>query len=454
MNWNQNHANIISAICSRFNKEEIRYFILRNYEGLPDSNPSKDVDIIIEPKSLHKAKDILKEEYIKLNIEYYFEEKFTFVHCCHGMNLTNKFSIKIDLIGSYVSKGFELFTFDELYFYSENYKEFRVLNKFFEGVMVFIYKQFNYTPKLKKEYKQIIYNTYIKYPDFKTLIDKLIGENLSSQIFTEIDKQNFDKMLSHSSKLTIALRKYAFRKNPIKTTKLVIYFISERLTRMIFRYNKFSKVISVMGPDGAGKTTFLDSLKYLINFYFSSDEDDPRYTIYHFRPNLLPNLGVIGEKSGVRKQDIDFTNPHRAKPVNKFSSLIRITYYWLDYVLGYMFFVRLDSKYSRFSIFDRYSYDFLVDPTRTRLNLPMWLRKIYVKCMPQPKVGFYLDANPEVVYKRKQELTIDEITRQNKIYSDLASSNKRFYTLDSNRPPIESINDAIKILIENFTDKL
>ena len=240
-------------------------------------------------------------------------------------------------------------------------------------------------------------------------------------------------MLTYSDDLTAALRKYAFKKNPLKTLQYKFEFYIEKINRLIFRYNKFSKVFSVMAPDGAGKTTFLESLIDKIDFFYVNDKSDNRCNIYHFRPNLLPNLGALGEKAGVKEQDKDFTNPHRAKPANTFSSLVRISYYWLDYVLGYNYFVRKDVQYDRFSVFDRYSYDLIVDPGRTRLNLPLWVRKLFVRFMPHPKVVFYLDADPEVIYKRKQELTLEEIKRQTAEYKKIAYSNKRFVILDSNR---------------------
>jgi thymidylate kinase len=134
--------------------------------------------------------------------------------------------------------------------------------------------------------------------------------------------------------------------------------------------------------------------------------------------------------------------------------LVRISYYWLDYVVGYNLLVRKDVQYDKFSVFDRYSYDLLVDPKRTRLNLPLGIRKLFVKCMPHPKVVFYLNATPDVIYKRKQELTLQEIKRQNILYKKVAASHKRFTTLDSNRPVNESVDDAIKIILETFTKKL
>ena len=50
--WDERHGEILTKICSRFNTEKIKYFIVRNYKGLPNTNPSKDVDIIIEDKNM------------------------------------------------------------------------------------------------------------------------------------------------------------------------------------------------------------------------------------------------------------------------------------------------------------------------------------------------------------------------------------------------------------------
>ena len=353
MAWNTRHGNILNKTLTRFKEHNIKYFILRNYEGLPNINPSKDVDIIVDPVFLKKAKNILKEVYKEDEITFYYEVRFAYLHCCHGIDINTKFGIHIDIIGSYVSKGSEIFTFDELYSYTENYNDFRVLNKYFEGVMVFIYKQFNYKPILKKEYQEIIYDTHKQYPEFKQLISKLIGMELTSKIFKEIESRDFDKMLIYSSELTKALRKFALKKSVFKTLKFSVGFYWEKLNRIILNYKKYSKVFAVMAPDGAGKTTFVDALLEKIDFYFVSDKKDEKCNVYHFRPNILPNLGEIGEKAGIKEQNKDFTNPHRAKPANKLSSLVRIAYYWLDYIVGFNVLVRKDVQYDRFSVFDR-----------------------------------------------------------------------------------------------------
>lgn len=455
MMWDKRHGNILTNILQKFKELEIKYFIVRNYKGLPNVNSSKDVDIIIEPGKIEQALDVLQLVYKENGIIYLYKTQFERGHICKGMNIEANMAIHIDLIEGYLSRGFELFSFDELYNQTEIYNNFNVLNEFYNGVMVFIFKQFGYKhPKLKDEYKEIIYNTHKNQPEFKKLISKLVGNKLTDNIFLEIEQQNFDVMLTYSNDLTKALRKYALKKQPFKTFIFALQFYWEKLNRIIFSYRKHSKVFSVMAPDGAGKTTFLDALIEKIEFFFVCDKKDNKCNVYHFRPNILPNLGELGEKAGIMEQDKDFTNPQRAKPANKLSSLVRITYYWLDYVIGFNVLVRKDVQYDRLSVFDRYSYDLLVDPTRTRLNLPMWIRKIFVKFMPHPKVVFYLDASPEVIYKRKQELTLNEIKRQTAAYKKVASSHKRFVSLDADRPVNESVDDGIKIILESFTVKL
>src|SRR5690606_11767877 len=142
---------------------------------------------------------------------------------------------------------------------------------------------------------------------------------------------------------------------PLRTIKGSLYFLLDKLHRIIVCPRKFQNFITVQGADGTGKTTFINGLIKDIDFYFNSDGGKSR--VYHFRPTMLPNLGAMGEKAGVMKEDKDFTNPHRRKPAGKFSSFARMCYYWLDYVVGVPIILRKNARFDNFTIFDRYIYD-------------------------------------------------------------------------------------------------
>lgn len=451
--WDKKHGTILMDLINELDKNRIRHFILRNYEGLPDTNPSKDVDIVVEPSKVKIANTILTNIYKRHGLSHLYMVRFTDVYCWHGMDTDNHLSIHIDIIGGYRMKGYEVFTFDELYEHTSEYKGIKVIDPLYEGLMVFVYKQFGYkTPKLKEEYKEIISRTNLLYPEFASILQRILGEEFAQVELEYIAQGDYDQLLSRHKKLTRQLRHYAFKKAPLSCLAHAIKFYILKLCRLtLYRY-KYVKSFSVMAPDGAGKTTFLDALIEEIAFYFTKDVSYGH--IYHFRPTILPNLGEIGEKVGVMEQDTNYSVPHRAKPAGIISSFIRMTYYWFDYVLGWFLITTKDVLHDRFTIFDRYAYDLIVDPGRTRLNLPTWIRRNFVRFMPEPRLSFYIKVEPEEIYRRKQELQLNEIKRQASDYEKLASKNKRILPIDGNRPVQEMVNDAIKKILEKFTVKI
>lgn len=452
--WSYRHGNIISDLIKKLDQLSIRYFILRNYEFLPNVNKSKDVDLLIDPKYIRLANDIINEVYKIHGLSHIYLVQFTWVYCWRGMDIKNHFSIHIDLIAGYRMKGYEVYSFDELYKHTISYNGFCVLNRYYEGLMVLIYKQFGYkNPCLKQEYKDIIYNTYKhNQRSFEIDLKMLVGYRLAQDILLSIKTKDFDRLLSNSQKFTSKLKQYSFKKAPIDTSCRIIWFYWLKFKRIIISRKKFGKSFSVMAPDGAGKTTFLDSVIQDLCFYYLRESE--MVHVLHFRPGILPNLGAIGEKAGMMKEDKNFSMPHRAKPAGFISSLFRITYYWFDYVIGWYIFTSKDIQYDRFTVYDRYSFDLIVDPSRTRLKLPFFIRKLFVYLMPHPKITFYLDVDPEEIYRRKQELTLEEINLQVEKYRRLVKSSKEFIVLDGNQSVEKVKDDAIHILMDYYCTRI
>ncbi len=452
-NWSKWQGEIFSTLIENLEKAKIRYFILRNYEGLPLQNPSKDVDILVDPVKIKDANRIIQEVYAQHKLTHIYLTRFTWVYCWRGMDIEEHQSIHIDLIAGYRMKGYEIFTFDELYEQTMEFNGFCVLNPYYEGLMVFIYKQFGYKdPTLKQEYIDIIYNTYAQNTQFVSDLQGIIGKSLTEQIVSAIKNKDFRLMLSYSRELTSRLKRYSFQKEPLGVIYRIIVFYWLKFKRIVLCRRKYGKSFSIMAPDGAGKTTFLNQLIQKLSFYYLRESELAH--VLHFRPEILPNLGAVGEKAGVMKQDKNFTTPHRAQPAGFLSSLVRITYYWCDYVIGWFIYTSKDIQYDRFTVFDRYSYDLLVDPRRTRLNLPDWIRRFYVRMMPHPRFTFYLDVEPDEIYRRKQELQPEEINRQVSEYRKLARKNRRIITLDGNRSVEEMVLEATQFILDTYCTRL
>jgi thymidylate kinase len=450
--WYSRHSNILTLFFASLEIKNIKYFVLRNFEGLPEHNSSKDIDIIIEPGSYKRVSTILFAILKENNISNLKVVQYERVHCCYGIDPDKDFSIHIDLIEGYLSKGFEVFDFEELYNQTEIYKNFKVLNSSYDAIMLLYYKVIG-SKQLKEQYKRKISAVYKK--DNKVIdetIKRTLNKSSSDLIINALEKNDFDDIVKNADKMSRSSKNKVFVKKPLKTICNIIKFLFEKFYRIIICPRKFQNFISVQGADGTGKSTFIEGLVKAIAFYNVSEISKSH--VYHHRPKILPNLGAAGEKAKVMKEDKDFTNPHRAKPSGFIVSFIRMTYYWLDYVIGVPLKLRKDVQFDRFTIYDRYIYDFLIDPHRSRINLPYWIRKLFTNMAIQPRIVFVLIADAETIYKRKQELTIDEINRQLGEFSKLAKTHKRFVVIDASKSPEDMVEDAIRVIINNFTEKL
>lgn len=104
--------------------------------------------------------------------------------------------------------------------------------------------------------------------------------------------------------------------------------------------------------------------------------------------------------------------PHDHPKQNRVKSLLRFFYYLADYLIGYPIKIYWAKVKKNIIIFDRYYYDYLVDLYKYQFNIPKWLPKLFLPLIPAPDMTIYLDADPEVLHRRKQELSLSELKRQ------------------------------------------
>ena len=74
--WSNIHSAFISRLFIEFKAQGIRYFVLRNYDELPENNSGKDVDIVISPGTYNKVNLIIKVTMQCFNIRYCQVSKF------------------------------------------------------------------------------------------------------------------------------------------------------------------------------------------------------------------------------------------------------------------------------------------------------------------------------------------------------------------------------------------
>ena len=72
----------------------------------------------------------------------------------------------------------------------------------------------------------------------------------------------------------------------------------------------------------------------------------------------------------------------------------------------------------------------------------------------QPQIVFVLNTESEVIYKRKQELELDEIKRQLDEFKKLDSICSNVVTIDAGKSVDEMVEQAIDVIFEKFLSKI
>ena len=182
-------------------------------------------------------------------------------------------------------------------------------------------------------------------------------------------------------------------------------------------------LVAFLGLDGSGKSTLIERVVETLQ------KHDVEAQSKHLHPGLLPALSTLTFR---QQESGPVTDPHAKEPSGRVISLIRFLYYWLDYALGYwlMIFPQLLTRRCAF-LFDRYFYDYLVDPRRCRVRLPTRLVEFFALLTPSPHLVIVLEAEAEVLYRRKPELPLEELKRQSERLDNVAKTFRNVARVDT-----------------------
>lgn len=224
---------------------------------------------------------------------------------------------------------------------------------------------------------------------------------------------------------------------------------------MISQTDKASSVedrgffLVLIGSDGAGKSTISDGL---INGIANRDVFKG-YVYYHSNVGLLPQLKYFKNvfckiKSNRTLPEKTSELPGMVEPHPLWRSLVYLSYYSLDYMLGFVK-IRKQMNQDNLVIFDRYFYDFFYQ--RQNRKLPSWLLWFCHYFIPKPDLVVCLRAAPETIHNRKPELSIEEIAQQRSRLKKLASRLKNSLVLDTSKNATENIKQVENKIIESLS---
>jgi thymidylate kinase len=196
-----------------------------------------------------------------------------------------------------------------------------------------------------------------------------------------------------------------------------------------------------LGVDGAGKSSVIQGLREQLAGAFA------RSTCYSFPPAVLGRL--------LRRREGPPTLPHAEPPRAFLASAMRAVCYWFVYsTFGYYVNIHPALARSTLVLHDRHLVDGLVDPRRYRYAGSPGLLRLIWRLVPKPDLIILLDAAPEVLQARKQELPFDEMVRQRAAYFSLVGTMPYGHVVDVARPLHQVVGDVNDIILRHLNARI
>jgi thymidylate kinase len=280
-----------------------------------------------------------------------------------------------------------------------------------------------------QEFENHLFDIVEQYKEYEYYIKKKAYKDCDIKVhYKYLQELQPNKSQGDIDNLYKKWRKY-FTNNSYK----IKYFFNKFSLFYLRIFDKPSISISILGPDGSGKSTIINKLfKYNIfrNKYY-----------FHLKPlkQKQANNQVCEE-------------PHKYKPYGTFKSYVKIFYYVFLYSFGWLINIMPLEFKSSLVVFDRYYDDILADPKRYRYGADIAVVKFIRVFIPQPEIYFILTTDAKTIQNRKEEVPYDELERQLVEYTKLVDG-KKYFSLDASKSPDEIIREILKIIGEKMHDK-
>jgi len=447
MTTKQIESIILSDLFERLHRNGIIYAVLRNYDTLPDSLGGSDLDLLVSSNKLDKVYEMVKD-IARFHggrcITCIDDFKVTVINarfCGKDAKSSSWWGLPIDLFCTLGLRQYEHFDTQSVLNNSIKYNGIRVAAPEDAAITAFL-KECLANGKSRKNYEKGASLACVSNEArHKKILDKYFGcyvANLWIKYLTSASDALTLRKISRLARRVLPIK--AFFRNPLHALHNELVCIWRRWLRVL---NPPGFSVAVVGTDGSGKSTVINGIEPIM---IAALHKKPIYE--HLRPNLFPSIAKLFGRPEINGP---VTNPHASKPSGFIGSCARLLYYSLDYILGYWLKVHpMLIKKQNLYVFDRYFYDYLIDPQRSRIKLPKWLIKSIVYFFPQPDLILCLGGDPLVIHKRKPEISLEEVKRQVTELKSLCENNNRTFWINTDC----SINESVDKALEAITSRM
>jgi thymidylate kinase len=433
-------GELFLAFVRYLEKKNIPYAVLGDTANYPHEIHS-DVDMVLLPEDFKNCVDIIREftEHTDSVLVQLLQHEFCascFVLAWKGRDKRLSF-IALDICSDYYENGKPLLRAVDLLKNTNTGadKGHQSLFKTLPPEMEFIYYFIKKTDKggINEAQFKHLQKQFVKCPELciKNL-ENFWPPDTASAISLWIKDNKFSALQDAMPEL----KKYL-----IENTRPSVRDFFREAGRKIKRvFQPTGIIIALLGPDGCGKSTLGAMLQKELAPAFRG------HINFHLRPYFF-SFKKVGTTAPVY-------DPHAQKPRSAITSALKLIYFLLDYILGFIFILYPLKARSHLILFDRYYHDLMIDPKRYRYKAPLWLAVLIGYLIPKPDLFLVLDAPARIIQSRKQEVPFSETERQRDAYSNFAHWGAQRIVVNTDQPMEETINDINDAVLKFMTRRI
>lgn len=433
--------SLLRAIFGELAAAGVAYCVMRNFDQLPHSVGTSDLDILVLPEHLELAEQAIRNALAGNAgcIVARVVARSRYLKTM-GKSAGHWWGLAIDLVADVDFLGMVYTQASAIIKHAGEERGVMVANKFDAAVMGLVKELIN-NLKADTSYCDDARDAIIT--SGATQLRGLDGfdEPVRARFVACLQAKAADPV--ELEKIGLAMRADLRQRNRANLLKIACSEIYHRFMRV---WHRPGSVVVVTGTDGSGKSTLLGRIIPVLERAFHK-----RVHQEHLRPNWLPAIGLaLGTREALPHEPA--CDPHCVAPDGFWRSLLRLGYYYLDYTVGYYrkIFPLLVSR-CHLVCFDRYFHDVMMDPRRMRIGLPLWMMRLVFALVPAPDLVLCLGGDPGAIYRRKPETSEAEVIRQvNSLRFYCESHHDVAVWIDTTVGPAESADMALEAIMDKL----
>ncbi len=239
-----------------FEKENIAFVVLRNYEYLPEENIGGDIDILVDKSSIRRVENILLEFKHRYSLRLLPIIRRSYVYNYrfykYEVDTQDLFSLLIDIHTNEEAYSFIYLSGKEILQRRRRYKSFYISDPVDEAIISW-FSSYLSGGFIKTKYISKILNSIDNFPEeFLSTLSSIIGKKLSQKTMSLIKKEGIRSTIIIRKSIFLKIIVNSFKKRLLKQFMNSIFFLYKELQ---IRINPPGRIVAIIGPDGCGKST-------------------------------------------------------------------------------------------------------------------------------------------------------------------------------------------------------